>query len=48
MFCTKLCLSYNLQCSANGRSEEASTDVLSIQEINQIGEDPLLILDGIV
>ena len=37
-----------MQCLDTGRPSSVSNDVLSVQEVIQIGEDPILILDGTV
>lgn len=41
-------LCYTMQCSSSGRPLSASNDVLSVQEVIQIGEDPILVLDGVM
>jgi len=35
------------QCNPAGRNEADSQKVLVIQDVNQIGEDPLIVFDGI-
>lgn len=46
--CISQSIVFDFQCSVNGRPSLSSNDVLSVQEVDQVGQDPLLVLDGVM
>lgn len=41
-------LTFVLQCRDGGRGMEDFNNVLSVQDVSQIGEDPLVVFDGLM